>query len=635
MPRGTIRLLLVVATLLGATLPAAAATSWYDAAGALAAGVATSDTSPSKSGNGGKAPSGATNGEEARHEMTPESHSGSSSRNRRRTDEAAAREEAERFRQTMRAIVAEYDRIGAGELAQQCIDASRIVQIAENPSGWREILFLLAGLVSLIAALFITKILASMFKIEIAQLLWIPIAGCLTFLIGLFMAIRAAKKRKAAVAAGIALSAAGVISFVDPVRHAFFGIVADVFVIFTAWYVPLVMVAGTIIVLLVILFFLCNSIGGGFGAIGAFLLRNTIGLIVIPGVCAVLFLAILSVVEPWFTGHAGELAAVWEEEAYVPKPDLKAEAADLESLRQLGIEVERDFESLIREIRRLSSESESETHDWHDVWHRPVIEPEGQPAGGGTAPSPSGASMAGRGGAVPFAAYPRDVRLAAAEMARAAEGVYDGRLPRGAKPFDGFLPKWKQEAASAHEWNGATGMLSTQSGLAAQVFQRSVGWHGSEMVVVFRGTASAKDGLEDWRQLLGTGRAPQYAEAAALVRAVRASTDLPLVVFGHSLGGGQTQYAVAMNQGGGDIRGVGFNPAGLSANSVRDIELRRGEGDSVRAARSLAMVRLDNDPVSTAGMLLGRVVVVDSGGIRGFAAHSITTLAEAMERASK
>ncbi len=634
-PRGTIKFLLVAALLLGATFSAAAAPSWYDTAGALAAGVASSGTSPSQSGNNDKTPSGGANGEQVDYEVTPETHSGSSHRNRHRTNEASAKDEAERLRQTMRAIVTEYDRIGAGELAQQCIDASRIVQIAESPSGWREILFLLAGLISLIAALFITKILASMFKIEIAQLLWIPIAGCLTLLIGLFMAIRAAKKRKAAVAAGIALSAAGVISFVDPVRHAFFGIVADVFVIFTAWYVPLVMMAGTIMFLLFVFFFLCKSMGCGFDAIGAFLLRNTIGLIVIPGVCAVLFLAILSVVEPWFTGHAGELAAAWEDKTYIHQPGINSETADLESLRQLGLEAERDFEALISEVSRLSSESEAETHDWHDVWHRPVIGIEGQSTDGGTVPSQSGASPSGHGGAVPFAAYPKNVRRAAAEMARAAEGVYDGRLPRGAKPFDGFLPKWEQDAVSAHKWNGETGMLSIQSGLAAQVFLHRVGWHGYEMVVVFRGTASAKDGVEDWRQLLGGGFAPQYAEAAVLVRAVRASTDLPLVVIGHSLGGGQTQYAVAMNQGSSDIRGVGFNPAGLSANSIRDIEMRRGEGDSVRAARSLAMVRFDNDPVSTAGMLLGRVVVVDSGGIRGFAAHSIKMLAEAMERAAK
>ena len=146
----TIRFLVLVALWLGFSTAAMASLSWYDAAGALAAGVGT----PS-----------------------------------------ATHEEAEKFRETMRAVVAEYDKIGAGELAQQCIDASHIVQIAENPSGWREILFLLAGLVSLIAALFITKILASMFKVEIAQLLWIPIAGCIALLVGLFVAIRAAKRR--------------------------------------------------------------------------------------------------------------------------------------------------------------------------------------------------------------------------------------------------------------------------------------------------------------------------------------------------------------------------------------------------------------------------------------------------------
>ena len=236
-----------------------AALSWYETAGALAAGMAPSDPSPSQAGNSGEVPSGGTNGETVDQEVAPEEHSGHFQRNRRRNNDTSTREEAERLRQTMRAIVAEYEKIGAGELAQQCIDASQIVQIAENPTGWREMLFLLAGLVSLLAALFITKVLASMLKVEIAQLLWIPIAGCIALLVGLFMAIRAAKKQKVAIATGVALSAAGVISFVDPIRHAFFGIVADVFVIFTAWYVPLVVVAFGIVGLLIVFFFLCIS----------------------------------------------------------------------------------------------------------------------------------------------------------------------------------------------------------------------------------------------------------------------------------------------------------------------------------------------------------------------------------------
>lgn len=216
-------------------------------------------------------------------------------------------------------------------------------------------------------------------------------------------------------------------------------------------------------------------------------------------------------------------------------------------------------------------------------------------------------------------------------MARAAEGVYDGTLPRGATPFDGFLSNPAVRSISSHSWNARNGTFSTRTGLVAQVFQHSFGLGKTEMVVVFRGTESAKDGLEDWRQLLGDGFARQYDEAVALVRAVRETTELPLVILGHSLGGGQTQYAIAMNQGLGEMRGVGFNPAGLSSMSLGNIEQHRGEGDSVRAAHSLAMVRLVDDPVSTVGAFLGRIVTVASD-VRGVAAHSIAKLAEAMER---
>lgn len=493
----------------------------------------------------------------------------------RRSVEESEREDAANLRETMNAVVAEYDKIGAGELARQCIDASRIVQIAENPSGWREILFLFAGLASLLAALFITKMFASMFKVEIAQLMWIPIAACIALLVGLFAAIHSAKKHKVAIAAGVALSAAGVVSLVDPVRHAFFGVVANAFAVFTAWYVPIAGAAISIAGLLFVFTLLCRQMGGGLGSVGAFVLRNAIGLVAIPGVCAFLFLAILSIVDPWLEDRMDELASPWEE----------------------GM-----------------SDADTGTSWQNDL----------------------GDNLQGMvGGEVPFSAFSEEVRKTAAEMARATEGVYDGTLPRGATPFNGFLSHPAMHAMSPSSWNWRNGTFTTQSGLVAQVFSRSTGSHGSEMMVVFRGTASAKDGLEDWRQLFGDGFAPQYAEAAALVRAVRATTDLPVVVLGHSLGGGQTQYAVAMNQGSDEIRGVGFNPAGLSANSLGDIEGRRGEGDSVRAARFLATVRLDNDPVSTAGVLLGRVVVAESGGVRGTAAHSIATLAKSMERFSK
>ncbi len=590
--------------------------TWYEAAGALAAGPAASggagsgSAAPSEGGGSGRGGSGWIGGEV------------------QRTEAASARAEAAKFRSTMDAVVAEYDRIGAGALARQCLDASRIVEIAENPSGWREIVFLAAGLVSLLAALFITKLLGSMFKVEIAQLLWIPIAGCLALLAGLFMAVRAAKKRKAAVVAGVALSAAGVVSLVDPVRHAVFGVVADVFVAFTAWYVPLAAAALGMAGVLFVFFLLLRHMGEWAGAVGAFVLRNALGLALIPGVCAVLFLAILSVVGPWFEGRAGELASAWTEDVVRQQAGAGGGAAGgaavLESLRELVAGEEREGGWASGEVQ---------VHAWESgTWSGGV----GGAAAGAAAQEAGGGSGwgggAGVGGTVPFAAYPKEVRRAAAEMARAAEGVYEGRLPRGAEAFEGFLAHAALEGVSAHGWDRGTAVFSTEAGLVAQVYRRRTDWKGGrETVVVFRGTAGAKDGVEDWRQLFGGGNSPQYAEAAALVRAVRETVEGPVVVAGHSLGGGQAQYALAMNAGAGGMRGVGFNPAGLSAPSVAAAEERMG-GSAVAAAAGYAAVRLESDPVSTAGIFLGRVVVVPANGVRGMAAHSIAVLAREMER---
>ena len=142
-----------------------------------------------------------------------------------------------------------------------------------------------------------------------------------------------------------------------------------------------------------------------------------------------------------------------------------------------------------------------------------------------------------------------------------------------------------------------------------------------------------KDAKEDIEQFYGVGRQQQYKEAAALVRAIRETTDGPVVLLGHSLGAGQAQYALAMNVASGQMRGVGFNAAGLSAERISDAELQEG-GSSIAAAGAFANVRMDNDPVSSAGTLLGNVVTVESGGAKGFSSHAISTLAAAMERAA-
>ena len=513
----TVARLFAIAACLFCTAGAAfAATSWYDTAGALTAGGA----------------AGVSGGDA-----------------KRAAREASIREDAIAFRQKMDAVVAQYDRISpeAGNLARQCIDASRIVDIAEHPTSFREIVFLAAVAIALIVSLFVTKILASMFKIEIAKLLWIPIAFVGGVLVACYATIRMATKRKALLAAGVAVSAAGAVSAIDPLRHGFFEFVANVLLAFSAWYVPLALTAVSLAGLLFVASLVIKNLGGG-GSWCTIVLRNVAGFVAIPAVCAVVFVGIMS----FTTVHFVNL-----------------------------------------------------------------------PESGHDAVQPAQARS--------FASFPKSTKSAAAEMARAAEGVYHDRLPAGTSPFGGIPDCARMAGLRLKSSNPATATFSTDSGLVAQVVRRKTGWGKEETAVIFRGTDSGADVREDFKQYFEIFGTRQYDEAAALLRAVCASTDGPIVVFGHSLGGGQAQYALAMNIESGRVRGVGFNSAGLSPRSIGAIEARRKDGDSVRVAASFAQVRMENDPVSTEGIQLGNIVEVPANGVPGVSAHSISALAGAME----
>ncbi len=95
----------------------------------------------------------------------------------------------------------------------------------------------------------------------------------------------------------------------------------------------------------------------------------------------------------------------------------------------------------------------------------------------------------------------------------------------------------------------------------------------STIFIGFSGTVSARNWITDIRQYFGC-LDPVYVQALGLVRAVWAGKrhkkgfkQSPIVVCGHSLGGGLMQFAVAsMNMDG--IIGFGYNSAGLSKRNV-------------------------------------------------------------------
>ena len=86
----------------------------------------------------------------------------------------------------------------------------------------------------------------------------------------------------------------------------------------------------------------------------------------------------------------------------------------------------------------------------------------------------------------------------------------------------------------------------------------------------FRGTdpASARDWVNNYGQLFGDKVPPQYEAAYRFARnaAAQYGKDYDIVLTGHSLGGGQAQYAALAlaNEDGIITKAITFNSAGLA-----------------------------------------------------------------------
>lgn len=115
---------------------------------------------------------------------------------------------------------------------------------------------------------------------------------------------------------------------------------------------------------------------------------------------------------------------------------------------------------------------------------------------------------------------------------------------------------------------------------------------------------------------------PVYMAAAGIVDAILESNDNHhLHVFGHSLGGGLTQFACAANSTT-RVHGYGYNSAGLSAATC-DILSKHGTYVSLN---NIVFVNASTDVVSKIGTFLGERVLVDTTGINALEAHKIETL---------
>lgn len=147
------------------------------------------------------------------------------------------------------------------------------------------------------------------------------------------------------------------------------------------------------------------------------------------------------------------------------------------------------------------------------------------------------------------------------------------------------------------------------------------------IVVGFAGTepTSLKNCWTDLRQYFGY-LDPVYVQAAGLVNAVwmgkrhkEGFEDSPIIVCGHSLGGGLMQFAIAlMNKD--DISGYGYNSAGLSSKNVNRL-------DTVENDRIFHLYQ-PNDVVFTLSSCkqLGKSVKMDKVETSRCKAHCLDTI---------
>ncbi len=135
-----------------------------------------------------------------------------------------------------------------------------------------------------------------------------------------------------------------------------------------------------------------------------------------------------------------------------------------------------------------------------------------------------------------------------------------------------------------------------------------------EIIVGFSGSKKVLTYLVDASQLIGVS--PTYIKAVGLVEYLRKNNPQKrVVVCGHSLGGGLSQFAAAPYDG--DIVAYCFNSAGLFKPSLKLIKNN--------TYADIIHLRLKNDWVSRLGCLIGKVINIDSS-LGCWKSHSLDAL---------
>ncbi len=249
-----------------------------------------------------------------------------------------------------------------------------------------------------------------------------------------------------------------------------------------------------------------------------------------------------------------------------------------------------------------------------------------------------------------FTKMPRDTQRQVKHWADVLSLSYKGANvpPSNLQLPDGYelLADEEMPQSLAMFYDDTSGLIQTPSGCKALLMKS-----GDKLAVVFAGTEGEKKSdigrggtmQADFVQRVG-GFSSMYRDASGITRLLlEHNPDKKMDLVGHSLGGGQAQYALATNadEDSHRMRGWTFNSAGLSASTLGAIESSRVE----KVQDLVINTRVDGDPVSPGsrmgerfkGVLLGRTWTLKRAGARPIdaQAHRVLTLRGELDKAVK